>query len=225
MQPIIEILIVEDDPRIARIHERFVQTIEGFETIGVAHSISEAKVWMEEMKPQLLLLDVYLPDDLGTNFIDYVKQNHPTTDIILVTAATEIDIVRKAYSAGISDYLVKPITLQRFEECLKQYHAKFKLLHSDEELTEEQINQLFRPQSESSPQASPKGIDRITKSRIIQAIQDEQQGITAESLGKELGMSRSTARRYLEHLLEEKILYVEHIYGTVGRPERRYFIK
>lgn len=225
MQPMIEILIVEDDPRIARIHERFVQTIEGFETIGVAHSISEAKVWMEEMKPHLLLLDVYLPDDLGTNFIDYVKQNHPTTDIILVTAATEIDIVRKAYSAGISDYLVKPITLQRFEECLKQYHAKFKLLHSDEELTEEQISQLFRPQSESHVQSSPKGIDRITKSRIIQAIQDEQQGITAESLGKELGMSRSTARRYLEHLLEEKILYVEHIYGTVGRPERRYFIK
>ena len=50
-------------------------------------------------------------------------------------------------------------------------------------------------------------------------------GITAEALGLEVGVSRSTARRYLEYLASEKLVYAELIYGTVGRPERRYFIQ
>ena len=78
--------------------------------------------------------------------------------------------------------------------------------------------------AEESRESNPKGIDPVTKNKVINFLTTCTEGITAEGLGKELGISRTTARRYLEHLMGEKIIFVEHIYGTVGRPERRYFI-
>lgn len=225
MTPEIEVLIVEDDPRIARIHEKFVAAIEGFVAVGIAHTVAEAKLWMEELEPKLVLVDVYLPDDLGTNFVDYVKRTHPQTDIILITAATEVDVVKKAYASGIEDYLLKPLTMQLFTECLTAYRRKQELFSSSTELTEDQIRQLFKQTKAAEQTHAPKGIDRLTRDKVSLVIKEHPDGITAEFLGNQLGMSRSTARRYLEHLVAEQTLTVEQVYGTVGRPERRYFLK
>ena len=71
----------------------------------------------------------------------------------------------------------------------------------------------------------PKGIDPITKEKVVSHMKQVKGGMTAETLGLEIGVSRSTARRYLEHLVAEKQAHTELIYGSVGRPERRYFIK
>lgn len=221
----IEVLIVEDDPRIARIHEKFVTSVDGFTAVGIAHTVEEAKMWMDELQPQLVLVDVYLPDDLGTQFVDYVKQLYPYTDVILITAATEVDVVRKAYAAGIEDYLLKPVTMQSFTDSLTSYKEKKQLLTSTTEFTESQIRQLFKKTSQPDMEAAPKGIDRLTREKVSSVISKHPDGITAERLGAELGMSRSTARRYLEHLVTENTLLVEQVYGSVGRPERRYFLK
>ncbi|PJK17110.1 two-component system response regulator [Chryseomicrobium excrementi] len=221
----IEVLIVEDDPRIARIHEKFVASVEGFLVVGIAHTVVEAKMWMDELQPQLVLVDVYLPDDLGTQFVDYVKQMYPYTDVILITAATEVDVVRKAYASGIEDYLLKPVTMQTFTESLTAYKEKKQLLTSSTEFTESQIRQLFKKTAHPEIEAAPKGIDRLTREKVSGVLSNYPDGITAERLGTELGMSRSTARRYLEHLVTENTLLVEQVYGSVGRPERRYFLK
>ncbi|WP_342528381.1 response regulator [Chryseomicrobium sp. FSL W7-1435] len=224
MTDLIEVLIVEDDPRIARIHEKFVAAVDGFQTVGIAHSVAEAKIWLEELQPKLILLDVYLPDGLGIHLADYVKMNHSDIDIILITAATEMDVVRKAYSVGIEDYLIKPLTMQSFIERLSVYRMKQRVLMQDTQLTEEQIKQLFQTSIETAAPLAPKGIDRLTRDKVMGVLANFREGITAESLGQELGMSRSTARRYLEYLVSEKTLSVEQVYGTVGRPERRYFL-
>ena len=65
----------------------------------------------------------------------------------------------------------------------------------------------------------------MTKEKVVSHIKSIEGGITAETLGLEIGVSRSTARRYLEYLVSEKRAFTELIYGSVGRPERRYFIK
>ena len=59
---------------------------------------------------------------------------------------------------------------------------------------------------------------------VINHLSIMENGSTAELLGKNIGVSRSTARRYLEFLVTQKQVYTELTYGTVGRPERRYFI-
>lgn len=228
MEKWIEVLIVEDDVRIAQIHEKFLASIEGFQTVGMAHTVEEAEMWIESLQPQLILLDIYFPDKLGTELFDFVRKKSPKTDIILITGAAEVEIVRKAYMNGVVDYLLKPITLQRFTACLLQYKAKKTIFESTDVLSVEDIKRLWNYPGEPEPGEkaldAPKGIDPVTKTKVIDFIRTCQVGITAEKLGKNLGISRTTARRYLEHLMEENIVHVEHIYGSVGRPERRYFI-
>lgn len=227
MEKHIEVLIVEDDVRIARIHEKFLEQMDGFKTIGMSHTIEEAKIWLDTLKPDLILLDIYFPDKLGTELIDYIKQTNMETDIILITAAAEIEIVKKAYSSGVVDFLLKPLTLQRFIDCMQKYKEKKEILNATEKLNGNEIQRLWNNFSihEGPREVNPKGIDPVTKAKVINFLTTCSDGITAEGLGRELGISRTTARRYLEHLMEEKAIYVEHIYGSVGRPERRYFIK
>lgn len=221
----IEVLIIEDDIRIAQIHEKFLSQIDGFKTICMAHTIEEAKIWIDTMKPDLILLDIYFPDGLGVTIIDRIKERKLQTDIILITAAAEVEIVKKAYSSGVTDFLLKPITLQKFIDSLEKYREKHAILSSNQQFQAEQIQKLWNHYSVPSIEQdkSPKGIDVVTKNKIVEFVMTIDGGITAESLGTELGISRTTARRYLEHLTEEKMIYVEHVYGSVGRPERRYF--
>ena len=227
MSPI-EILIIEDDKRIADIHRRFIDKIEGFEVVGSAHNGEEAKDWVQALQPDLVLLDVYLPDALGTDIMKFIHENSPETDIIFITAAAEVDIVKKAYRRGVEDYILKPLTFDRFKESLLSYKTKKEALARGGVLQADSIQLLWNkkhiaePASDSLP---PKGIDPITKGKVVNHLKAIDGGITAETLGVEIGVSRSTARRYLEHLVSEKRAYTELLYGTVGRPERRYFIK
>jgi len=223
----IEVLIIEDDKRIADIHRRFIEKIDGFTVVGSAHTGDEAKDWISALLPNLVLLDVYLPDTLGTELLDYIHENSPDTDIIFITAASEIEIVKKAFRYGVIDYILKPLTFDRFKESLLSYQTKRETLAGEGSMQEDSIKLLWN-QKGTAPSSlgsiPPKGIDPITKEKVISHIRSIEGGITAETLGLEVGVSRSTARRYLEYLVSEKHAYTELLYGSVGRPERRYFI-
>ena len=156
-----------------------------------------------------------------------IHEHSPETDVIFITAAAESEIVKKAFRSGVADYILKPLTFEKFKESLLAYKTKRDILAGEGQVQEDLIKSLWNKSSvlgikEPLP---PKGIDPITKEKVVTHIKQVENGITAESLGKEIGVSRSTARRYLEHLVSERVVYAELIYGTVGRPERRYFIK
>jgi two-component system CitB family response regulator len=221
----IEVLIIEDDKRIADIHKRFIEKIEGFQVVGSAHTGAEAKDWIQTLKPQLILLDVYLPDMRGTELMAFIEDESPESDIIFITAASETDIVKKAFRGGVADYILKPLTFDRFKESLLTYQQKRRSLETQGSLDEESIGLLWN-KSQSVPTEqlmTPKGIDPSTMSRIKDKLAASSTGMTAEEMGAACGMSRSTARRYLEHLVSEQSAAAELLYGTIGRPERRYF--
>lgn len=224
----IEILIIEDDKRVADIHRRFIEKMEGFTVVGSAHTGEEAKDWVSALQPDLVLLDVYLPDTLGTDLMTFIHENSPETDIIFITAAAEIEIVKRAFRRGVVDYILKPLTFDRFQESLMSYRRKRKTLTGEGTMQEDSIKLLWNqtsPTTQTIDPAPPKGIDPITKEKVVLHIEKIEGGITAETLGVEIGVSRSTARRYLEYLVSEKRAFTELLYGSVGRPERRYFIK
>lgn len=223
----IEILIVEDDKRISDIHRRFIEKLEGFKVIGSAYTGEEAKDWIISYMPDLILLDVYLPDTLGTDLLAIIQEHSPDTDIIFITAAAESEIVKKAFRGGVADYILKPLTFEKFKESLLLYKTKRDILTGSGRVQEDLIKSLWNNTSSvpSSEEAPPKGIDPITREKVVNHMKKVNDGITAEALGLEVGVSRSTARRYLEYLVSEKLVYAELIYGSVGRPERRYFIQ
>ncbi|MBG9791405.1 transcriptional regulator [Paenibacillus dendritiformis] len=230
MKDLLSVLIIEDDFRVADIHRQYVEKTTGFAVRYMAKCRKEALAYMErgEAVPDLILLDVYIPDVEGMNLLWELRQSSHDTDIIIVTAEKGAKSVQEALRAGVFDYIVKPVDEERFTYTLTKYKEYRSLLRSTKEMEQTDIDAVFglHRASGSSARADgalPKGIDSITLDKIHRVFtQKEIGGITAVELSFELGISRSTARRYLEYLVSLKRVKTKLIYGTVGRPERRY---
>jgi two-component system CitB family response regulator len=222
----IRVVIAEDDLQIAEIQKRFLERIEGFELVGLAHGLEEARDLVDILKPELLLLDVQFPKGNGLELLRDLRANHCATDVILITAAREIDTLRAALHGGIFDYILKPLVFERLKEALANYALHLEKLHAMSTLVQTEVDRLLpRGQHASSaPVASPlpKGVDALTLAKVIEVITESSASLNAEEVGKQINASRTTARRYLEHLVSCGELTAEVSYGYVGRPERRY---
>jgi two-component system, CitB family, response regulator len=225
----IEVLIVEDDLRIAEIQKRFIEQIEGFQAVGIAAGYVDAITLIDILKPDLLLLDVYFPDMNGLELLRELKLHSKQTDVIMITATREIEKVQEAISIGVFDYIIKPLVFERFKQSLlryQDYHVKLSQLgKANPVVTQQQVDKLLRKEmNELNNDKSylPKGIDPLTLEKVMEVIGKGGAGLTAESVAKEIGVSRTTARRYLEHLVSIEKIEADLTYGTVGRPERLY---
>ncbi len=225
----IRVLIVEDDPKIAEIHRRFTEKVDGFQVVGVANSLDEAEELLEVLEPELVLLDIYFPDGNGIDLLWKIRSRQQPTDLILITAAKEVRPLQEAIRGGAFDYIIKPVIFSRFQDALQRYREARHRLAVTTPLEQPDVDRLLKPQSPAPAREArlPKGIDAITldKVRGIFAAVPREESVSAEEAGHQAGMSRSTARRYLEYLVEVGWLVADLIYGSVGRPERRYFRK
>lgn len=210
----------------AQIHEAYLAKIEGMELIGKAINANETLQLLENQPVDLLLLDVYMPDQLGTELLGKIREAHNNVDIIMITAAKDKSFLKKAMNYGVQQYLIKPITLERFKEAIGQYKKRKKVLQSVSEVNQEVLDNVFGSSGrEAETPDLPPGIDHLTLKKVSEIIKLESEGITSESVGRKLGASRTTARRYLEYLVGIDEAAAEHVYGIVGRPERRYYSK
>ncbi|WP_332633389.1 response regulator [Halalkalibacter flavus] len=230
-----QVLIVEDDFRVAEITRQFVEKVEGFKVIDIVKTGEEARQVLKRLTtlPDLILLDVYIPDVHGLELFWEIRKEYQSIDLIMMTAAKEVSTIEETLRGGIFDYIVKPVEFSRFKQTLDQYYEQRNVLASKESMEQEEIDQLtrFSLQNQTSPNMEafddlPKGIDRLTLDKIKSIMErNRENGLTAVQVGKEIGASRSTARRYLEYLVSIKELLAEQKYGDVGRPERRYLLK
>lgn len=226
----IEVLIVEDDLRIAEIQKKFIEKIEGFEVIGIAATNQEAIMYLEVYKPSLILLDVYFPDMNGLQFLKETKQREIHVDVIMITATKELDKIKEAITIGVFDYIIKPVVFERFQQSLerfRKYHTDLlELNKSASSITQQEVDKLLLKQQERGQNLHlPKGIDPLTLEKAYEVTRQTQIGYTAEHIAEKMGVSRTTARRYLEHLVAEDKLVADLVYGTVGRPERVYKVR
>lgn len=223
----LQLLIIEDDVRIAEINRRFVEKVPGYSVAGIATTKTDAQEQIKWLKPDLILLDIYFPDMSGIELLKWIRETVPGIDVIMVTAAKEIQVLKQAMHGGIFDYIVKPVMFERFKETLlhyKNYREKIsKLSLANDWMDQEQIDVLMGKELKAkSEPVLPKGIDHLTLKKVLQAIKQHTLGLTAEDVGKEIGASRTTARRYLEYLVSTFDIDADLSYGTVGRPERVY---
>jgi two-component system, CitB family, response regulator CitT len=222
----INVVIAEDDFRIAQIHQEFLAKVEGMKLIGKALNAAETMNLLDEHSVDLLLLDNYMPDRLGSDLLIEIREKHPEVDIIFITAAKEKEYLNKALKFGVQHYLIKPVTMEAFVETLENYKKTKQLLDSLSEINQETVNRFFRVRVEKDQRGElPAGIDYLTLRKVSDILKTEKQGLTADRVGEKMGASRTTARRYLEYLVRIDEAYVEQAYGLVGRPERNYHIK
>jgi two-component system, CitB family, response regulator len=224
----IEVLIIEDNLKVAKAHQLYVEKVPGFNVSGVVNLLADAPQMVEVLEPDLILLDVYFPDGNGMDFLDQLRTQHSSCDVILITAAKEIKLLHNALRSGVFDYMIKPVFFERFEEALTKYRQHWVNLQELNDMSQDEVDQFFqhstKPSSSSREQNLPKGIDPLTLNKVVISFNESpQKGINAEEMGQKIGASRTTARKYLEYLISVGYLKIDIEYGTIGRPERRYF--
>jgi CitB family two-component system response regulator CitT len=227
MKTEVGVLIIEDDFRVAQINQQFVETVDGFKVIALAHTRAQAIEILSAQSEaiQLVLLDAYLPDVEGLGLLWQLRQDWSNLDIVMVTAAQEVETIQEALRGGVFDYLIKPIMADRVEQTLKRYqHARRLMAHNDT-LDQASLDAALRNDPVVITKARlPKNIDERTLDKIRQCLKQFDTGVSATTLGTHIGVSRSTARRYLEYLVALQEISAELVYGDVGRPERHYCV-
>lgn len=214
----IGVLVVEDDFRVAAVHAAFTEQVSGFTVLGTARTAAQARAKVAELKPDLVLLDTYLPDQLGTELLADLR-----VDTIMLTAASDPATVRAAFAAGALNYLVKPFTAVDLAARLTAY-ARYRGLLSvqDKTLDQEDIDRASRALRDGDKPSVPKGQSPVTARLVADALREADGSRSAAEIAAQLGIGRATAQRYLAALAADGSAAMGLRYGTTGRPEHEY---
>lgn len=220
-------LVVEDDFAVAHVTRGFVEKHPRYEVVSVAPTGADALRTLTELSPDVMLLDVYLPDMSGIDVLRRARAAGVHVEVIAVTAARDLETVRLARAHGVHHYVVKPFPMQTLHDRLDDV---WRLLVRDAELTDTgeldqaTVDSLMRRDAVAIA-GQRKGVSRTTLQRVAETLQSGAQPISASELAEALGMSRVSARRYLERLVESGLAASSPTYGGVGRPELKYRLR
>jgi response regulator of citrate/malate metabolism len=222
----LRVLVVDDDFMVARLHSVCVDRTPGFRTAGVAHSGAEAVATAAELTPDLVLLDLYLPDASGLDVLRRIRDAAPHTDFLVISAAKDAETVREAQRAGAVNYLIKPFEQAELRARLRHYRAAHLAMAGAPDTAQSDVDRLFPapvPERGRGPSPLPKGLSAPTAALVETALRARApEDLSASECAADTGLSRVSARRYLEHFAEAGRAEVHLRYGTTGRPERRY---
>jgi len=221
----IRVLIVDDDPMVAHLHERAIDALSRFNVVGIANNGRQGLEMAEASHPHLVILDVYMPEIDGIEMLKQLRSLRYPIDVILITAAREAEQLQEATRYGALDFIIKPFKLQRLQDTLRVYAERFDLLHSADRLSQPDVDRLLHQDEVEATQSVtlPKGLNELTLGKVRTCLVQSAVPLSAEQAGLGCGVSRITARRYLEYLVEQGTARVDLSYGT-GRPSRQYSV-
>jgi response regulator of citrate/malate metabolism len=223
--PVTRVLVVEDEPVAQAAHAEYVRRLDGFETAAVAGTGAAALAALRaDATIDLVLLDMNLPDVHGIDLCRHIRAAGFDVDVIAITAARELAVVRAAISAGIVQYLIKPFSFPAFAEKLRAYSSFRRSLSDTGAVTTQREVDLtlatLRP-APSGPSLA-KGLSEETLTAVADLLRQADGGVSAAEIAARGDMSRVTARRYLEHLADSGRAERRPRYGSPGRPQLEY---
>ena len=169
--PMRDVLVVDDDFMVAEIHRRFVDQVDGFRAVGVARTGAEALSAARELRPHLILLDVYLPDMTGLEVLQRLRSEGDRVGVIMITAARELDTVSGALDGGAADYLIKPFEFPQLKAKLEAFAARADALESAGGVDQSLIDSLFGgPGAAPAKAVLPKGLGAETGRLVLDAV-------------------------------------------------------
>ncbi|MFE9744540.1 response regulator [Saccharothrix saharensis] len=215
----IRVLVVDDDFMVAKVHSGYVARTPGFEVVGVAHTGADAVRLVRELRPDLVLLDVYLPDVDGLAVLRELRGLADDVDVIVITAATDVETVRSAMRGGVLHYLIKPFEYAALRDQLAHFAALDRRLDQLASAGQADVDQVFGARPRSAP-VLPKGLTAQTAALVERVLRERP--VTASECADATELARVSARRYLEHFVGTGKAEVRLKYGGTGRPERLY---
>ncbi len=221
--PQIRVLVVDDDPMVQQVNREYVESVPGFRVVALAKNGKEALEATAAHRPDLVLLDIYLPDQNGVSVLKEIRRRQLPSDVLMVSAAQDTKTLQEIMRYGAVDYVIKPFRLQRLQEALKKYRATRSRLSNAGALDQDQVDQVLRGgQPGQADGALPKGLNEVTLRQVQALLAEHGQALSAAEVAHKMGIARVTARRYLDCLVKQKQVRLEVQYGSVGRPINRY---
>jgi response regulator of citrate/malate metabolism len=224
---VIRTVVVDDDYRVAKAHADAVSRVEGFEAVGQAHSCDETRTMVESLQPDLLLLDLYLPDGHGLDLMRSLSLLDliPRPDFIVITAARDIASVRTAMQLGAMYYLVKPFGFDQLREQLQAYRQLHEGLDESAVANQHTVDALYGLLRGPAARVADRRRLPPTMARVLDVVRSAGHDVSAADVADRLGVSRATAQRYLADLLRRGLVELDLNYGSTGRPEHRYQVR
>ncbi|MDK8191270.1 response regulator [Paenibacillus sp. UMB7766-LJ446] len=225
------VVLIEDDSMVLEIHRQFVERAGPFQVIGTASNGREGMELMRRLKPDLAILDMYMPVQDGLTTLSQLRSEELNIDVIAITAANDLETIRRVLQLGAVDYIMKPFQFERVKQALEQYAAKRGSLTGEISLSQTELDRLLYGQErvesvvKSEEQDLPKGLQAMTLRQIVLFMEEQTGSRSAEEVAEGTGLARVTARRYLEYLQKQGLLLLDVQYGGVGRPINRYQFK
>ena len=222
----IQVMIVEDDPMVAEFNRRYIQEIEGFKLVAVSSSVDLAIQEIEKQPIDLILLDIFMPGKNGLELLVYLRESQKDIDVIMISAASDMERIQKALRYGVIDYLIKPFEFERLKTALLSYKENNHLIHKQQAISQKELDrQFFHINGGVIHEDLPKGLTNNTLNQIWEAIKlKSKEGFSTEDIVNDVGISRVSVRKYLKFLTDIDVLQQKIIYGTIGRPVYHYEI-
>jgi len=220
----IGVLVVEDEPVAADAHVAYVERVRGFAIRGMAPDGATAIRLLGNLSSgiDLVLLDMYLPDMHGLEVVRAMRTAGHRADVIAVTSARDLAVVRAAVSQGIVQYLLKPFTFAALREKLERYAAYRLQLAGDVAISQHEVDRVLATLRGSDSSSLPKGMSPESLDAVVMVLRPSSEGLSASEVAAVIGASRVTARRYLEYLADSALVARHSRYGGAGRPEVEY---
>jgi response regulator of citrate/malate metabolism len=219
---VIRTLVVDDDFMAVSVHRQFVERVPGFDVVGDATTGREARALVEQLRPDLLLLDIYLPDENGIELVRKLRAGASPVDVIAITSAKDVDVLRDAMHLGVIHYIVKPFTFVTFRERLETYAEAHRQLADMRQAEQRDIDRLYGLLRTSSEASLPKGISPPTLTLVASLLKRADTALSTAELAERAGLSQGVARRYLRFLSDSGAIEFTLRYGAAGRPEHLY---
>ncbi|MEV8149261.1 response regulator [Arthrobacter sp. NPDC080073] len=220
----IRTLVVDDDFRVAGIHAARVARVDGFECVGQVYSAAAAREAIERLNPDLLLLDVHLPDEDGISMLRSLQASGTDVDCIIITASQDLATVKSAMTSGAVYYLVKPFSFDRLRTQLEAYRNWRQELDSASTADQATIDGLYNARSAGVRTTAPAPRLQPTMQKALDAVRAAGGPVSAAQIAEQLGVSRPTAQRYLSVLERKGLLALDLTYGSTGRPLNSYTV-
>lgn len=218
----IKVLIVEDDPMVAMLNTHYVEQVGGFELVQAVNSIKSAIEVLEESRIDLVLLDIFMPEETGFELLMYIRNQEKEIDIMMISAVHDMGSIKKALQYGVVDYLIKPFTFERFKEALTIYREKLTFMKEQQKISQSELDSLILQKEKREPTVTkelPKGLTKQTLQLIWQKIESlNGRAFTTDEMSQLVGISRVSIRKYVMFLTDIGVLENEMMYQHVGRP-------
>ena len=220
----INVLLIEDDLMVQEVNKEFINKVEGFQVIGIAGNGKEGMELIHRLSPDLIIIDLYMPLMGGLETLHLLRQKNLQVDVIIITAASDIETVRHVMKHGVFDYIMKPFKFERMKQALEHYQSVQNRLREKGRISQEELDSLLFQKAGGPDEAEllPKGLNAVTLQKIVLYLRETNKPLSAEEVAEGVGAARVTVRRYLDYLEKCGKVKIDIQYGVIGRPINRY---